>query len=158
MFDPRELRHVSIFEDLTVEEIRLVTPLCSTARYAKGTTLFEEDRPATDLFVLQTGRIVIMMSGAQGHQTLVYSVEPGQAFSWSALVPPRKYTASAVAVESSETIVINGRKLAHLLKKNPALGYKVMCRIAQLISKRLRHTRLQLLNIHDWQTAESRTS
>lgn len=138
-----------MFSYLTKKEQSEVAPLCERKKFSKGETLFEEDRPAMQLFVLQSGRVVIMMSGAHGRRALVYSVQPGEAFSWSALVPPRRYTASAVAVDPSEAIVINGRKLAKLFKQDPVLGYKIMCRMAQLVSKRLRHTRLQLLNIHE---------
>ena len=155
MIDPHTFRRMPIFEDLSKKELALVTPLCEKKHFSKGETLFEEDRQATQLFVLQTGRVVIMMNGARGQRALVYSVLPGQAFSWSALVPPRRYTASAIAVDPSEAIVINGRKLATLFKKDTALGYKIMCRVAQLVSKRLRHTRLQLLNIHEWRPQES---
>ena len=158
MSDPRTLKRMSIFEDLTEKELSEVAPLCEVKHFAKGQTLFLEDRPALQLFVLQEGRVVIMMNGAHGHRAMVYTVQPGQAFSWSALVPPKKYTASAIAVEPAETIVVNGRKLARLFKQDASLGYKVMCRIAQLVSKRLRHTRLQLLNIHDWHPPEQEKS
>lgn len=154
MLDTRILKKMSIFEDLTETEMLKVAPLCEIKKFAKGETIFSEDRPATQLFALKEGRVVIMMTGTQGHRALVYSIQPGQAFAWSALVPPRRYTASAVTVESSEAIVVNGRKLGVLFKKDPELGYKIMCRVAQLISKRLHHTRLQLLNIHDWESQQ----
>lgn len=154
MLDKRALRQLAIFEDLTDKERSAMAALCEKQKFAKGETLFTEERQATRLFVLQEGRVVIMMNAAHGNRALVYSVQPGQAFSWSALVPPRRYTASAVAVEPSEAIVVDGRKLLRLFKKDPAIGYKIMCRVAQLVSKRLRHTRLQLLNIHEGRTAE----
>lgn len=154
MLDKQAMRRMAIFEDLNDTERSELAPLCEKRKFAKGETLFTEERQATRLFVLQEGHVVIMMNGAHGHRALVYSVQPGQAFSWSALVPPRRYTASAVAVEPAEAIVIDGRKLGRLFKKDPALGYKIMCRIAQLVSKRLRHTRLQLLNIHEGQSGE----
>ncbi|MBI4179708.1 Crp/Fnr family transcriptional regulator [bacterium] len=151
MIDARMLKQTSLFEDLTEDELSKVAPLCDIREYTKGETIFTEDRPATQVFVLKEGRVVIMMNGLQGRRAMVYSVKPGQAFSWSSLVPPHRYTASAVVVETASAIVINGRKLHQLFKNEPAFGYKVMCRVAQLISKRLRQTRLQLLNIHGWE-------
>ncbi len=154
MVEFQDLHRLPTFEDLSRKELEAVAPLCEKRRIAKGVTLFQEDRQATRLYVLDAGRIVILMNGAHGQRAMVYTVQPGESFSWSALVPPRRYTASALAIESSDVYEIDGRKLSRLFKREPALGYKIMCRVSQLVSKRLRHTRLQLLNIHDWQTAE----
>ncbi|OGH56252.1 MAG: hypothetical protein A3G34_06100 [Candidatus Lindowbacteria bacterium RIFCSPLOWO2_12_FULL_62_27] len=158
MVDTKLVRQMALFEDFDRKEIEELAELCSIREFSKGETLFAEERPATHLYTLLKGRVVIMMNGVRGQHALVYTVQPGQAFSWSAMVPPRRYTASAVAVEPSEALIVEGRKLAKLFKTRPQSGYKLMCRVAQLISKRLRHTRLQLLNIHDWQTPENSES
>jgi len=70
---------------------------------------------------------------------------PHQTLGWSGVVSPNYYTASAYCEEDTELIVIPSTKFLNILEKYTATGYKIMLRIAQIISDRLRNRRQALL-------------
>jgi CRP-like cAMP-binding protein len=70
--------------------------------------------------------------------------DQGETFGWSALIEPRRYTASAVCLGEVKVLAIDGAKLSKLLEEDLQLGFTVMKKVAEIISSRLRNTRSQL--------------
>jgi CRP-like cAMP-binding protein len=67
----------------------------------------------------------------------VAGVDPGKIFGWSALVSNRERTLTAICLESSQVIALPGVALKALFEKDPALGYILMTRLSDIISRRL---------------------
>ena len=71
--------------------------------------------------------------------SLSFVIEPDEIFGWSAVTEPFTFTAAAWTLEPSELLVLNGKVLLDLFKKNNHIGYKIMMKIASVISSRLKH-------------------
>lgn len=71
--------------------------------------------------------------------------DPYHAFGWSGLIPTYHYSSNAVCRKPTRVVAIEGRPLAHLIERDPLMGFIVMRRIAEMISARLRENRLALL-------------
>lgn len=61
-------------------------------------------------------------------------------------------TASGIALEESELIEFSGAELLRLCDADHDLGYLLMRRLAESLSKRLLATRLQLLDLFETQS------
>jgi CRP-like cAMP-binding protein len=70
--------------------------------------------------------------------------EQGRTFGWSALIEPRRYTASAVCLGEVKVLAIDRADLMKLLEEDLQLGFTVMKKVAEINSSRLRNTRSQL--------------
>jgi len=77
--------------------------------------------------------------------TVSFVNRPHQTLGWSGVVAPNHYTASALCEEETELLVIPSDQFLQILDKYPEAGYKVMLRITQVISDRLRNSRQALL-------------
>ena len=78
----------------------------------------------------------------------VYTIShAGEAFGWSSLVEPFKFSAGARCVEDSTVISIDVRKLKDQINQDYRLGYIIMGKVSKIISDRLRNTRLQLIHV-----------
>jgi CRP-like cAMP-binding protein len=75
------------------------------------------------------------------------SVEPGDIFGWSAVLPAMQVQSTVVATEKSKALVIEGTKLRAALKEDHALAASLYPRVLQAVARRLRATRLQLLDL-----------
>jgi len=73
-------------------------------------------------------------------------IEPGEIFGWSAVAEPYTFTAAAYTVEDSEIFSIRGDVLRGIFKKNNHIGYKIMIKIAAVISSRLRSLNRKFVN------------
>ena len=68
---------------------------------------------------------------------VVDTVKPGQVFGWSCLVGPGKRTVTATCAEASRVFAIPAVDLKEMLETDPALGYRIMKKLSDIISGRL---------------------
>jgi len=143
------LKSSELFEGLETHHLEKVSVLCRGGSYREGTTIFKEGDEATEFYILTDGRVVLEMEvrpvpDRPAIPTAVEVIRKGESFGWSALVEPHKYTLSARCMTNCTVLAIKGDTLHKVIADDPALGYELMKRLAQLISLRLSHTRLRL--------------
>ena len=141
-----QLSEVEFFEGLTNAQLEGIADLCEEVSGQEGEILFFEAHKADSIYVLLEGEIHIFTQLSSRPERITMSVidEPYQIFSWSGLVAPFYHTASALCKTDSRMWKINGQDLIQLLQVDPSLGSMVFKRLTQVISTRLRHTRVVL--------------
>ena len=89
---------------------------------------------ADKLFILEEGAVSIRFE-----KGVNYAIRaPGRILGWSFLVPPNRYTASAVTIAPSRLLVIKGPDFYDLVHKETKMGIKIMDNLAQVVSSRLK--------------------
>jgi hypothetical protein len=127
------LGQVDILQGLTDWELRSVSQFFQAENFAAGFTLCREGEKAERLFILEEGSVSIRM---QGGETLTIDT-PGKTVGCSFLVPPNRYTASAVTLTPAKMLIIQSPDFSYLIHKTPRLGIKVMANLAQVVAGRL---------------------
>jgi CRP-like cAMP-binding protein len=141
------LRNAELFIDVSVEDLKEAAESCREESYSQGSTIFSEGEEARDVFILREGPVTLRIHSPDRPDLMVSAArEIGEIFGWSALVEPRRFTATAVCLEDSRVIVVDGASLRDWLQDNPTRGFRVMRNLAGVVSARLRDTRLQLRN------------
>ncbi len=136
-----------LFLPLSEDDRGTLAAIAIPMTYQAGEVIFVENEEAYALCLLLDGRVGLQMDLGNGRNIMVSTVDPGEIFAWSGLVPPHQFTATARAIEDSEVVIFKAEDLRALIEKNPAFGYTLMLRIASLIGERLRDTHLQLLGM-----------
>ena len=149
------LSRCQLFRGLEEDEVSLFAPLREELAVEQGEAIFSEGNPARYLYMVEVGRVALTMTlsrpdGSVTHPTTVASLGPMEAFAWSALVEPRVLRFSALAVEPSRLIRIDGRALQAVLEQHPSVGYRVMVNLSQLLGSRLARTREAFVYERDW--------
>ena len=124
-----------------------IAKLCQERAYESGSVIFTIGGWATDVYLLETGKVDIQIEFKiydYEIMTTVYTVGNGEIFSWSALVPPHRLTASARCEGKADVIMINGKELMEFLEEDKHIGYVVMKNLSALISSRLASTTIAL--------------
>ncbi len=116
-------------------------------RYHAGEFIFRDGDHTTQMFLISTGQVAILMNGRFGKPTTLVSLGPGDMFGWSALVQPRIATASARAVTASEVLAISSEAIIELAKRDANFGCELYRAVVEVMATRLRATRLQLLDM-----------
>jgi hypothetical protein len=127
------LGQVDILKGLTHWELRSVSQFFQAENFAAGFTLCREGEKAERLFILEEGSVSIRM---QGGEALTIDT-PGKTVGCSFLVPPNRYTASAVTLTPAKMLIIQSPDFSYLIHKTPRLGIKVMANLAQVVAGRL---------------------
>ncbi len=140
-----------LFSELTEDELCVLLHFCTDTVVVEDGMIFNEGRNASHVYVLTEGKIALQKHIRAPHathsrRTTITLCYPGETVGWSALMEPFKYTLSAVAWESSKLIKIDAATLRKALEMYPGLGYKVTTALAEVMSRRLRHTIDALIN------------
>jgi len=138
-----------LFEGIPEEILAAIAEVSEEITLTKGRPAFVEGSEAEHVFILLEGELDIQVSLASmpGSVTVAVINLPNQSFGWSGIVPPYNYTASALCKTDCRILAIDGKKLIQVLQQKPESGFIVMQRIAELIARRLRNSRIALLKI-----------
>jgi CRP-like cAMP-binding protein/1-acyl-sn-glycerol-3-phosphate acyltransferase len=141
------LAHASLFEGT---ERRLLDWLAHQAvlmTFAKNDPLFRQDDVADNLYLLVDGRVGLSYCDDGGNRCVFLRALEGigDSIGWSSMVDPRRYRTSAVALEPTNVVALPSDTLERMYEQEPVFGVRVMRRVLQLISSRLRYTRVRLV-------------
>jgi len=112
-----------------------------------GTTLLTEGAAVSELGVVLSGRVSVRTLVPERGLVTILTVEPGDIFAKSALVPPYRSTATVVALQDVDVIALDGRRLRAALAADCGLAAALYPRLVEAMSRRLDATRLQLLDL-----------
>ena len=143
----KQIEKLDIFKGLSKEELGIIADLTEMKKNSKGEALFREKDDAKHIYILLKGKVRIQVQLSSKPETVAITVltQTGQLIGWSGLVPEQYYTASAICQEDSELLAIEGTKLMSALEKDPLMGFKVMRKISEVISSRLRNIQRTVL-------------
>lgn len=134
MIDIERLRRVEIFAGLTDDELAMVEKFCQEEEVPAGTTLCMEGAKADKLFILEDGSVAIKFQKGEKFDICT----PGKILGWSFLVPPNRYTASAITNTPSKLLVIKSPDFYELVHQNTKMGLKIMDNLAQVVARRMK--------------------
>ena len=141
------LAQVGLFKDIPETILEAIAELSQEMTFAKNKTVFMEGAPAKYIYILLEGEVSIQVSLTSRKETVTVAVinQLYHSFGWSGVVPPYHYTSSALCEADCRVLALEGKKLIDMLKQEPQSGFIVMQRISELISRRLRNSRIALL-------------
>lgn len=122
------------------EDAAALAALASPVHVASGATLFSLGSEADHLYVVERGRIALtlpMQLHGREEDVLVEERLPGEAFGWSALIPPHKFTLKATAPLDTEVLAFPRDALLRYFAGRPDVGYLVTHNVASVIGQRL---------------------
>ncbi len=136
-----------MFEGLSVDEIKRIAQICDTATFRAGEIIFEDTSPGRNLYVILSGKINVQVEAITPHRAFsLTTIGQGEILGEFALIDSGPRSATAICIEDSEVLVINGEHLYKLFEEDNHIGYVVMRNIAQTVCARIRHTNRRLLN------------
>jgi len=136
-----------LFKDVSPAILAKIAAVSEELAFSQGQTIFREGEKADKLHFLIKGSVALRVNIMTRPESITVSfvTKSNECFGWSGLVSPHYYTASAYCEEKCKIMTVSGNKLLQLLADNPDAGFKVMYRIADLVSDRLRNSRQALL-------------
>jgi CRP-like cAMP-binding protein len=148
MVSPELLRRYPFFAGFTDLELKQLAMAAHEQALSEGEALFGEGQRADQLYFLIEGEVEILVQVDEKGLTQVSlsTLSAGEPLGWSALVEPHTYTASARVTRPAHAIVFNGLELRQLAL-DAHLGGLLMKKVVQVLSRRLRDTRIQLFSL-----------
>lgn len=134
------LKKVPIFQDLRRREFNKIETILHRRNWSTDEPIVNEGDPGVGMYIIITGEVRIVQVGEDGVQQQLATLTGGDFFGEQALLDESPRTASVYANESCRVIGFFRPDLLELIESNPRLGLKIVMRLSQMISVRLRHT------------------
>lgn len=101
-----------------------------------GWVLFPEGEQDDSLFIVMAGRLGVVTTGAEGHETIISHISPGETVGEMALLSGAPRSATVVALRDSELVRLKRESFEKLADQHPGL----MRFITRLLVQRLERT------------------
>jgi CRP/FNR family cyclic AMP-dependent transcriptional regulator len=113
------LAQVPLFAELRREELAPLAARLRRRRYAKGAVVFLEGDPGTNLCIVETGVVKILLTSAEGKEIVLGLFGAGDFFGELALLDGEPRSADAIAAESSQLLLLERADFLRYLEANP---------------------------------------
>ncbi len=142
------LKRSDVFAGLTDEQLERVDALAERVSVPEDAAIVEEDERGTRCYLLVTGRVEIEVRPPYGDRRpqKIATITAGQPFGELSLVDGFLRSATARALEPTELLAFENKRLEELMADDPKIGYRVMRNLASLLAARIRSTNMKLRN------------
>lgn len=130
------LRGCGLFSGIDDEGLDAIAHALRQRRFRKGETLFHAGDPGDALFLVTDGAVKITIPADDGSEpAILTTVGPGGFFGELSLLDGAPRSATAVALEASETLVLRRDAFITLIDEQPALRRTLLVTLAREIRR-----------------------
>lgn len=129
------------------DEVRTLGRYFSAYEAKPGQVIFYEGANADYMGLIISGAIRISKTGADYQVRELAVLQESQTFGELSLIDGAPRSGLAEAIETTKFVITTKRKLLSLSEQDPTLAFKVLWKISETISKRLRHTSFRILDV-----------
>ena len=142
------LTTVPFFDGLSSVELETIAGCGHNVTFAAGQQLFREGDAADTFYVVRHGSVALETFVPPRGGMMIETIESGEVIGWSWLFDPYRWHFDARALTAVRATAFDGACLRGKCEADPALGYVLMSRFAQVLIERLQWTRLRLLDLY----------
>jgi CRP-like cAMP-binding protein len=142
------LAEVPVFDGLGARELETVAGCGGNVHFDAGRRLFREGEAADTFYVVRHGSVAVETFVPARGLVMIETIEAGEVIGWSWLFAPYRWHFDARALTTVRATAFDGACLRGKCDADPALGYELMSRFAQVLIERLQWTRLRLLDLY----------
>jgi CRP-like cAMP-binding protein len=133
------LKQVSLFAGLDDQTIEQLASISELRTFKAGQPVFTEGEADASLFIVISGVIKIDKQVNADQQQTLHQLKDGEFFGEVSFVRGGEHIASAQAVHDAEILLIRRTEFDKLAARNPAVGYRIMLRMAGQMATLLRN-------------------
>ena len=127
------LKRVPLFKDLTDDEMAPIVELAQLRNYRKGSHIFMQGDPLTNVYFIHQGKVKIYKTDIHGKEQIVNILQPGQMFPHQGFFRQDNCPAHAEVVDEVALIYIPIHMFEKFLYNNPAISVKLFKVLGDLI-------------------------
>ncbi len=147
------LRQISLFDEIRNDEESMnhLEGITRLVQVPRGTTVISEGEVGSEMYIVFRGQVEIKKQTRAGDDYTVVRLDATQNvfFGELALVDDDKRSATVMATEDSEFLVITKKDFARLGETHPEIALPITRAIARILAGRLRKTTVDMLTIFD---------
>jgi CRP-like cAMP-binding protein len=140
------LKQQVLLEDLDNDELARMSKIIQKLSFKKGEYIFREKEDTKGLYLIHSGQVEIAKVTTDGWKQPLAVFTKGHFFGELSILERRRHEAYAVALENTEILLISRGIFEKLEKDDSIIAFKIMKKIALVMSKNLRRMNDKFLN------------
>ncbi len=147
------LKENILFQDLSFSQFKLLEKIINVRNYRPGENVFRQGEVGVGMYIIVKGTVNVYVeevapASGEIQQTLVTQLKRGGFFGELALVEDNGRR-SATVTAHEECILIGFFKpdLTEIVERNPTAGVKILMRLGEVLSTRLRETTAKITEL-----------
>ena len=120
-FAIESLRRCALFAHVSTEGLQLLARSMRSRRFRRNEVIFHQGDPGNQLHVVASGAVKILLPSAEGEEAIIATLRPGDFFGELALLDGAPRSATAAALEATETLGLPREAFLDLLERDPDL-------------------------------------
>jgi len=134
------LRRCGLFGAADDEAIAALVRVLRLRRFRRGETVFHQGDPGDALFVLASGSVKVVLPSDEGAEPAIVAIlGPGEFFGELAILDGAPHSATIVAVEATETLVLHRDAFLGLIDSDAGLRRALLASLAAEIRRLTGH-------------------
>lgn len=138
-FARRALGRCILFAGLEPGQIDVVATGLRTRRFRRGEVLFHQGDPGDSLFVIAAGSVKVVLPSESGDEAILSTLRPGGFLGELALLDGAPRSATVVALERTETLILPRARFRALVAAEPALRDALLAGLAGELRRLTEH-------------------
>lgn len=134
------LINISLFDELTPNELGIAADYMNFFQFEKGKTLFKEGDPGDYVCFIVEGGVEIIKSTVTEQQAVIATIRKGNTLGEMSIIDNIARSATARAKQDTTLVILSKKGFNTILEKHPRVGIKILKGIARLLSLNMRRT------------------
>jgi CRP/FNR family transcriptional regulator, cyclic AMP receptor protein len=130
---------------LSEHHIRLLADAAMRTQFEPDQIIFREGEQANRFYLLEHGSVALEANVVSGQTVVIDTISDGDLIGWSWLFPPYIWHFTARAIAPSAAIFFYGTVLREYCEKDHTLGFELLKRMSEVMTRRLQLARRKLL-------------
>ena len=130
------LKRVALFAKMSLEQIRVLTSHLEEEHYLPGEAIIFEGDFSQELYILMSGRVRIAKDYGGPHEYTLVVLTQGDFFGDMAIFESAPRSATAVAEEEPELLVLSSEKFKQTIYQKPEMVFEIFRELSARLRRR----------------------
>lgn len=133
------LRDSCLFENADEQALADIARQLRRRRFRRSEIIFHQGDPGDSLHIVSSGAVKIVLPSIEGEEAIIATLRSGDFFGELALLDGAPRSATAVALEASETWTLSRELLLAMLDRSPTLRDSLLAGLARELRRLTGH-------------------
>ena len=127
------LKRVPLFARLETAPLDALAAAATTRRLAAREELFHKGDAAAQVYVIASGRLKVVSTSSEGSEVVLNLLDANEVVGELPLLVGGERTATVVALEASELVVLERREFLRFLREHPETAVELLTVLAERV-------------------------
>ena len=140
----RFIRESDFFTGFEDEEAKILSQWLRAYSAEAGCVILSEGEKSNRMCVITRGLVGVFKQASHDEQMRVAELSAGETIGEMGILDDEPFSASVIASEYSVVLIITREDLEEIVRQHQAIGNKLLWKLCQVLTKRLRQTTKRL--------------